>query len=85
MLSGRYHVILPTLDGHGEEYATPYVSTEATADKLLDYINEHCGGRLFESVVPNCTLYEAKGYNHGYLALYLPEEWLAIAGKFFAA
>ena len=34
-LSERYHVILPTLDGHGEEFATPYISTERTADELL--------------------------------------------------
>lgn len=221
-LSERYHVILPTLDGHGKEYTIPYVSTEATVDKLLDYINENCGGRLFalcgvslggqiviellsrkpdlvrkaiidgsvcyptpimskfciltfkltykflfsekackrqlalmpkmlpekmlypkelkdyylqempllpkrtmvsvyrtymyyhlkeslrdtkaqvmywygekemkcvkksaqlfQSFVPNCEIYEAKGYNHGYLALYLPEEWLKIASVFF--
>lgn len=47
VLSERYYVILPTMDGHGEEYAIPYVSTEATVDKLMDYINENCGGRLF--------------------------------------
>lgn len=46
-LSERYHVILPTLDGHGEEWATPYVSTEDTADKLLRYIDQNCGGQLF--------------------------------------
>lgn len=223
-LSDRYHVILPTLDGHGEEYATTYVSTEDTADKLLAYIEENCGGhlfalcgvslggqivmellsrkadltqkaivdgslcypqrgmarfciatirlcgglmfsekscrwqvkmmpkllpekmlypeeisayyiqdmsrlrketlyamyrtymagytlkdsvggstaqvmywygekemkcvkrsaKLFQSYVPRCALYEAKGYNHGYLAIYLPDEWLAIAEPFFA-
>ena len=38
---------LPTLDGHGEEAATPYVSTEKTADELLDYIDTHCSGHLF--------------------------------------
>ena len=27
-LAERYYVILPTLDGHGEEAATPYVSTK---------------------------------------------------------
>ena len=31
-LSSHYHVILPTLDGHGEEYQIPYRSTERTAD-----------------------------------------------------
>ena len=221
-LSERYHVILPTMDGHGEEYRIPYVSTEATADKLMDYINENCDGhlfalggvslggqiviellsrksdlaekaiidgsicyptphmanfcmltfqltykllfsekacnrqlalmpkmlpqkmlyteelqdyyrkempllpketmlsvyrtymhyqlkeslrdtkaqvmywygekemkcvkksaKLFQAYVPDCKIYEAKGYNHGYLAIYLPEEWLTLAGAFF--
>ena len=172
-LAGRYHVILPTLDGHGEEAAVPYVSTEKTADELLDYIDTHCGGRLFalggvslggqiviellsrradlarkaiidgslcipqpglarfcmasvrlagrwmfsekacrwqlammprmlpawygekemkcvkqsarlfQSVHPNCRIYEAKGYGHGYLSVYLPDEWLAIALPFW--
>ncbi|WMJ90463.1 alpha/beta fold hydrolase [Anaerocolumna sp. MB42-C2] len=221
-LSDRYHVILPTMDGHGEEYAISYVSTEATADKLMDYINKNCDGRLFalcgvslggqvviellsrkpdlvkkaiidgsvcyptpnisriciltfkltfkfifsekackrqlalmpkmlpekmlypkemqdyyiqemplqpketmvsiyrtymyyhlkeslrdtkahvmywygekemkcvkksaqlfQSYVPNCKIYSAKGYNHGYLALYLPDEWLTLACAFF--
>ena len=47
VLAQHYHVILPTLDGHGEEYRTPYVSTERTADQLMDYIQQHCGGHLF--------------------------------------
>ena len=46
-LSDRYHVILPTLDGHGEEWAVPYESTEKTADQLMDYIDAQCGGHLF--------------------------------------
>ena len=46
-LSPRYHVILPTLDGHGEEYKRPYHSTEQTADQLMDYIQKECGGHLF--------------------------------------
>ena len=46
-LAERYYVILPTLDGHGEESAVPYVSTERSADELLDYIDTHCGGHLF--------------------------------------
>lgn len=47
VLSEYYHVILPTLDGHGEEYKTAYISTEDTADKLMKYIDEECGGHLF--------------------------------------
>lgn len=221
-LSEQYYVILPTMDGHGEEYTIPYVSTEATVDKLMEYINKNCNGKLFalcgvslggqiviellsrkpdlakkaiidgsicypvpslarfcilttkltgklmfskkackwqlalmpkmlpekmlypkeiqnyymqdlprlpiktlttmygtymyyhlkdslrntkaqvmywygekemkcvkksaklfQAYVPNCKIYEAKGYNHGYLAIYLPEEWLEIACAFF--
>ena len=47
VLARHYHVILPTLDGHGEECQTPYVSTERTADQLMDYIQQHSGGHLF--------------------------------------
>lgn len=47
VLAEQYHVILPVLNGHGEEYATPYVSTEDTADKLLEYINMNCKGSVF--------------------------------------
>ena len=46
-MSSYYYVILPTLDGHGEEFASEYISTENTADKLLNYIDSHCGGHLF--------------------------------------
>lgn len=222
VLSELYYVILPTLDGHGEEYNTSFVSTEDTGDKLMEYIDSRCGGKLFalcgvsiggqiviellsrrpdlakkaiidgsicypvpnlaklciltvkifgkwlfnekackkqinkmnvkfpekmlfpkeiqeyyikdisrlriktleniyqtymnyqlkdslkytkadimywygekeikqvkksaqifRTYVPNCKLYEAKGYNHGYLAVYLPEEWIELASKFF--
>ena len=46
-LSEDYHVILPTLDGHGEEHHTEYVSTTDSAQKLISYIDENCGGHLF--------------------------------------
>lgn len=47
LLSHNYHVILPTLNGHGEEYQLDYVSTEDSALEILDYIKENCGGKLF--------------------------------------
>lgn len=47
VLAENYFVILPTLDGHGEEYITTYVSTQHSADKLIKYIDENCGGSLF--------------------------------------
>lgn len=40
-LSDRYYIILPTLDGHGEEYNALYISTEDTADKLMNYIEKN--------------------------------------------
>ena len=46
-LSDKYHVILPVLDGHGEEYQKEYVSTEQSAQELLEYIRKHCNGHVF--------------------------------------
>ena len=47
ILSEEYRVILPTLNGHGEEYQLDYVSTEDSALEILDYIKANCGGKLF--------------------------------------
>jgi len=38
--------------------------------------------KLFQQMHPNCTLYEAKGYNHGYLSTYLPLEWMELVTPF---
>ena len=46
ILSEEYRVILPTLNGHGEEYHLDYVSTEDSALEILDYIKANCGGKL---------------------------------------
>ena len=47
ILSEEYRVILPTLNGHSEEYQLDYVSTEDSALEILDYIKSNCGGKLF--------------------------------------
>lgn len=47
ILSDKYHVILPTLNGHGEEYQKEYISTENSAQQIMDYIKNNCGGQLF--------------------------------------
>ena len=47
MLSDKYHVILPTLDGHGEEYQKEYISTENSAQQILEYIKNNCDRKLF--------------------------------------
>ena len=36
----------------------------------------------FEQLHPNTILYEAKGYNHGYLSAYLPQEWINLVVPF---
>ena len=38
--------------------------------------------RLFQTLLPSCELYEAKGYGHGYLSVYRPDEWLKLAVPF---
>lgn len=35
------------------------------------------------ALVPKGESYEAKGYGHGYLSVYLPKEWLTLATAFF--
>lgn len=47
ILSEKYRVILPTLNGHGEEYQLDYVSTEDSALEILDFIKENYGGKVF--------------------------------------
>ena len=38
--------------------------------------------KLFQQLHPNTILYEAKGYNHGYLSAYLPQEWIDLVEPF---
>lgn len=47
ILSHKYYVILPTLNGHGEEYQKDYISTENSAQEILNYVRQNCGGKLF--------------------------------------
>lgn len=39
--------------------------------------------QMVKRFVPSCEIYEAKGYSHGYLSIYLPDECLALAKTFF--
>lgn len=47
ILSDKYHVVLPTLNGHGEEYQKQYISTENSAQEIMNYIKHNCDGKLF--------------------------------------
>ena len=49
-------------------------------EKELNGIKE--SARLFQQLHPNTILYEAKGYNHGYLSAYLPQEWIKLVVPF---
>ena len=49
-------------------------------EKELNCVKE--SARLFQKLHPNTNLYEAKGYNHGYLSAYLPQEWIDLVVPF---
>lgn len=42
-----YHIITVILDGHGEAYETTFTSIEASAEQIIDYINQNLGGKIF--------------------------------------
>ena len=45
LLQEKYHIVLPVIDGHAESGAG-FVSIESNADSLIEYIKEHCNGRI---------------------------------------
>jgi len=49
-------------------------------EKELNSVKE--SARLFQQMHPDTILYEAKGYNHGYLSAYLPQEWIKLVVPF---
>lgn len=47
LLGDTYRVILPELDGHGEEYKNTYISTKEEAEKIVAYLEDKCNGSLY--------------------------------------
>lgn len=47
ILKKDYHVIVPVIDGHGEDHATTFVSIQDSAQKLISYIDDNCNGQVF--------------------------------------
>lgn len=45
-LQWRYHVVTPVIDGHGEDGATPFISIQDCAQKLIAYIDEYDHGKV---------------------------------------
>ena len=61
--------------------------TESKAQVLYIYGEKEMkcvkeSAKLFKKCILNCTLYEAKRYNHGYLSAYLPLEWMDLVNPF---
>ncbi len=46
-LEQEYHLLVPMLDGHGEAAGTDFLSIEDSAQKIIAFIEQSCGGRLF--------------------------------------
>ena len=68
-------------------YALKDAITESKAQVLYIYGEKEMScvkdsAQLFKEMHPNSTLYEAKGYSHGYLSAYLPLEWMALVNPF---
>lgn len=45
-MSGDYHVVLPIIDGYGEDADEPFESIEQSAQNLIRVITERYGGRV---------------------------------------
>ena len=45
LLSGRFHVILPILDGHADSDA-PFASIEENVARIIAHIDQHFGGKV---------------------------------------
>ena len=46
-LENDYYVVTPTIDGHGDDADTAFISIEDSAEKLIHYIDTECGGKVF--------------------------------------
>ncbi len=47
LLEKDYHIVTPIIDGYGEDAGTTFVSIERSAENLIAYIDNNCGGRVF--------------------------------------
>ena len=68
------------------EYRLKYAIKESKTQVLYIYGEKEMrcvkeSAKLFQKMHPDCTLYEAKGYNHGYLSDYLPLEWMELVNR----
>ena len=84
LLSDRFHVFLPILDGHADSDA-PFTSIEDNAARIIAHIDQYFGskeqssirtsGKLLNRMIPDSTLESLPGYNHGDLSLNHPQAY----------
>lgn len=46
-LKTDYFIVTPIIDGHGDDWNHTFKSIRESAEHLLDYIDETCGGKVF--------------------------------------
>lgn len=46
-LQSEFHVVIPIIDGHGENGEEEFTSIQDSAGKLIDYIDRNCKGKVF--------------------------------------
>ena len=46
LLETEYHIVTPVIDGHGEDGATPFLSIQDSAQKLVRYIDTNYQGKV---------------------------------------
>lgn len=47
VLQKRYFVITPIIDGHGDDCANTFMSIRKSAERVIEYIQNNCNGRVF--------------------------------------
>ncbi|MVB10915.1 Alpha/beta hydrolase family protein [Caprobacter fermentans] len=47
LLTDEYRVVMPIIDGHGEDGGMDFLSIRDSAEKLIRFIDRACGGRVF--------------------------------------
>jgi pimeloyl-ACP methyl ester carboxylesterase len=46
-LQEEFCVVTPIIDGHGEDGEETFISISESANKLIDYIDTHCNGKVY--------------------------------------
>jgi hypothetical protein len=70
-----------------EQYRLKDEISKTTATVMVWYGSKEMkcvkqSAQMLKELVPSCRIYGAKGCCHGYLAIYLPDEWLKIVIPF---